>query len=159
MLAKFLRPIVPLSLALAMIAGAATARDYVVVASSEPTVPKGLMVDGGARLAVLPGHSVTLMHASGDLLMLKGAAGGVVAPARKAAAADSARLDVLRAMVDTRAREVSEGPGQRRSRSVCPAADQLTTLDAIAEVGAAGCKDAAAAAFDAWLSAQPATGQ
>ena len=154
---RYLRRATLAALALVAIGGAAAARDYVVVASTEPTVPRGLTVDAGARLAVTPGRSVTLMHASGDVLKLNGAAGGVVAPARKAASADAARLEVLRAMVTPNTREVTEGAGQRRSRGgVCPSANLLTTLDAIAEVQAAGCGDVAAGAFEAWLAAHPA---
>lgn len=142
--------------ALATLAGTALARDYVVVASTEPAVPRGLTVDAGARLAVAPGHTVTLMHASGDVLKLNGAAGGVVAPARKAASADAARLEVLRVMISPSAREVSVGSGQRRSRSgVCPSADTLTTLDAVAEVESAGCHDVAVTAFETWLATHP----
>lgn len=146
------------ALALATIGGAAAAaRDYVVVASTEPTVPRGLTIDAGMRLAVTPGRSVTLMHASGDVLKLNGAAGGVVAPARKAASADAARLEVLRVMVTPNTREVSVGSAQRRSRGgVCPSPDSLTTLDAIAAVQTAGCADIAASAFEAWLAAHPA---
>ena len=153
-LARHLRRAALAGFALAMIAGTALARDYVVVASTEPAVPPGLTVDAGGRLAVAPGHTVTLMHASGDVLKLKGAAGGVVAPARKAASADAARLEVLRVMISPAAREVSVG--QRRSRAgVCPSADTLTTLDAIAQVETGGCRDAAATAFEAWLEAHP----
>jgi len=145
-------------LALAMLAGTAVARDYVVVASTDPSVPRGLTVDAGARLAVSPGHTVTLMHASGDVLKLKGAAGGVVAPARKAASAEAARLEVLRVMISPTTREVSVGSGQRRSRSgVCPSPDTLTTLDAVAEVETAGCHDVAITAFETWLASHPPT--
>lgn len=145
-------------LAVAAMAGAAAARDYVVVASNDPAIPRGLSVDAGARLAVPAGHSVTLMHASGDLLTLKGAAGGVTAPLRKAASADATRLEVLRAMVAPNTREVAVGASQRRSRSgVCPSPDMLTSLDAIAQVQDAGCTDAAAAALEAWIAAHPPT--
>lgn len=143
-------------LALAAIAGAAAAKDYVVVASTEPAVPRGLMVDAGVRLTVAPGRSVTLMHASGDVLRLKGAAGGVLAPARKAAGLDAARLEMLRTMVSPSTRTVATGAGQRRSRSgICPSADVLTSLDAVAQAAQAGCADAASAAFESWLAAQP----
>ena len=157
-LGRHLRRATLAGLTLATIGGAAVAaRDYVVVASTEPTAPRGLTIDAGARLAVTPGRSVTLMHASGDVLKLNGAAGGVIAPARKAASIDAARLDVLRAMVMPNTREVAEGSGQRRSRGgVCPSPALLTTLDAIAGVQAAGCGDVAASAFEAWLAAHPA---
>ena len=152
---KPLRHALLAGLAITAMAGAAAARDYVVVSSSEPAIPRGLAIDAGAKLAVPPGRSVTLMHASGDLLTLKGAFGGVVAPARKAASADAGRLEMLRAMMTPNTREVSVGAGQRRSRSgVCPSPDQLTTLDAIAQVQAAGCTEAATTALEAWIAAR-----
>lgn len=144
-------------LAAALIAGSAAAHDYVVVATSEPAIARGLPVDGGQRLAVAPGRSVTLMHASGAILLLKGAAGGVVVPKRKSANTETARLEVFRTMVAAKPREVSEGLGTRRTRGgVCPAPDSLTTLDAIAEVQAAGCPEAASEALGAWLATHPA---
>ena len=59
-------------------------------------------------------------------------------------------------MISPTTREVSVGSGQRRSRSgVCPPADTLTTLDAVAEVETAGCHDVAITAFEAWLASHP----
>ena len=144
------------ALAVAAIGGAAAAHDYVVVATTEPAIVRGTGVDGGQRLAVAPGRSVTLMHAGGALVMLKGAAGGVVAPLRKTAAADTARLEVFRTMVSAKPRETTEGLGSRRTRGgVCPAPDSLTSLDAIAQVQSA-CPEAAAEALGAWLARTPA---
>jgi hypothetical protein len=149
---KLLRRAALPAAALALIAGAAAAADYVVVATTEPAIVRGAVVDGGQRLAVAPGRSVTLMHAGGALVMLKGARGGVVAPLRKSAAADSARLEVFRTMVAAKPREKSEGLGARRTRGgVCPAPDGLTSLDAIAQVQSA-CPEAAAEALGAWLA-------
>lgn len=139
------------------LAGAAAAHDYIVVASSEPAVARGLAVDGGQKLAVAPGHAVTLMHASGALFTLKGAVGGVVAPKRKAADVETARLEVFRTMVSAKPKDVTEGLGSRRTRGgVCPAADSLMSLDAIAQVQAAGCTAPAAQALEAWIAAHPA---
>lgn len=141
---------------LALVGGAAAAHDYVVVATTEPAIARGTTVDGGQRLALAPGRSVTLMHASGGLIMLKGATGGVVAPLRKSAAADSARLEVFRTMVAAKPREKTEGLGAQRKRGgVCPAPDSLTSLDAIAQVQSA-CPEAAAEALGAWLARTPA---
>lgn len=135
-------------------ASVAAARDYIVVASTDPGVARGQPVDGGQRLAVNPGRSVTLMHASGDLLVLKGAAGGVVAPARRAADTETARLEVFRTMVATKPREQTAGLGARRTRGgVCPAPESLTSLDAIAQVGESPCQTVAVQALDAWLAA------
>jgi hypothetical protein len=144
------------ALALALIGATAAAHDYVVVATTEPAIVRGTAVDSGQRLAVAPGHSVTLMHAGGALVMLKGARGGVVAPLRKTAAADTARLEVFRTMVAAKPREQTEGLGSRRTRGgVCPAPDSLLSLDAIAQVQPA-CPEAAAEALGAWLARAPA---
>ena len=52
-----------LGLVLAMgVAGAAQGADFIVVGSTEPAVARGQEVDGGARLPVGAGRSVTLMH-------------------------------------------------------------------------------------------------
>lgn len=153
---KLLRRAALPGLACALIGGAACAHDYVVVATTEPAIVRGTAVDGGQRLAISPGHSVTLMHAGGALVTLKGANGGVVAPLRKTASADTARLEVFRTMVAAKPREKTEGLGSRRTRGgVCPSPDTLTSLDAIAQVQPA-CPEAAAEALGAWLARTPA---
>lgn len=154
--ARTLRAAVLPALLCSALAGAAAAHDYIVVASSEPAIARGLAVDGGQKLAVAPGHAITLMHASGALFMLRGAAGGVVAPKHKAVDVETARLEVFRTLVAAKPREVSEGLGARRTRGgVCPAADSLMSLDAIAQVQAAGCTAPAAQALEAWIAAHP----
>ncbi len=152
---KLLRRTFLPALAVVAFGGAAAAHDYVVVATTDPAVARGTAVNGGQRLAIAPGRSVTLMHAGGALVMLKGAAGGVVAPLRKTAAADTARLEVFRTMVAAKPREKTEGLGAQRKRGVCPAPDSLTSLDAIAQVQPA-CPEAAAEALGAWLARTPA---
>jgi hypothetical protein len=145
-------------LAAALVAGVAAAHDYVVVKSGDPAIAVGRSLDGGQRLALGPGRTVTLMHATGDIVLLKGAADGVVVvPQRKAAKPDAERLEMFRMMVSTDTRQVSEGLGRRRTRGgVCPAAASLTTLEAIAEVEAAGCAAEASDALDAWIDTHPA---
>lgn len=136
-----------LSLALG---GVAMASDYIVVASTDPSIPKGQAVDAGARLALGAGKSVTLMRASGEVLTLKGAAGGAIVPSAKLAAADSARFETLRALVQP----PPEGRtfGARRG-GICPAIESLTTLDDIVRVAqTSGCKTVAREALDAYLA-------
>ena len=143
-------------MAAAVVGGAAAAHDYIIVASSDPSVVKGQPLDGGQRLALAPGRAVTLMHASGNLVVLKGAAGGAVAPTRNAADSDTQRLEVFRTMIAARPRESTEGLGARRTRGgACPAPETLTGLDAIAAVGETACSAAAAVALDAWIAAHP----
>lgn len=144
------------AIACGLAAGAAAAHDYVVVASTEPAVARGSGVSAGQLLAIAPGHAVTLMHANGDLLTLRGAAGGVPAPKRQAGEADTARLDVLRTLVTAR-EETREGLGAngRRTRGgVCPSPEALLTLDAIAQAAQSSCSGAAGSAMENWLSAR-----
>lgn len=137
-------------------AGAAAAHDYVVVASTEPAVARGSGVSAGQLLAVTPGHAVTLMHANGDLLTLRGAPGGVQAPKRQAGEADTVRLDVLRTLVTARqeSREGLGANGRRTRGGVCPAPEALLSLDAIAQSAQSGCSSAAGRAMENWLSAR-----
>jgi len=52
---------------LALIAsGSALASDFVVVNSTDPAVKRGTALDAGARVAVAPGASITVMRASGE---------------------------------------------------------------------------------------------
>src|SRR5262245_54430842 len=88
-----------LGLLLAAAAGAAAAAEYVVVASTDPAILRGELFDAGARVSVTPGHKVTLMHASGDVLELRGKAGGVVLPKRAMNQAEADRLAILRVIV------------------------------------------------------------
>jgi hypothetical protein len=137
--------------ALAFSAGAALARDYIVIASTNPAIVRGQAFDAGARVALAPGQKLTVMHASGDLLSLKGVAGGIVLPKRMANQADADRLAILKVMVAPSARQMV---GSTRTRAgICPNPEGLTTLDAIAQVQAAGCRDSAGEALEAWLSA------
>lgn len=150
------RLVAPLfALAFAAMAGAAAARDYVVVASSDPAYARGQGLESGARLSLAPGRTLTLMHASGDLLRVKGAASGVVLPVRKANQAEADRLAILRIMVAPAAREmVGDGRVARTRAGICPSPETLETLDAMVQVHQSGCKDAAAQALEAWIARQ-----
>ena len=79
--------------------GAAMASDYIVVNSSDPAIKRGQSFDAGARVALGAGQSVTLMRASGEVTTLRGSAGGVAVPGARLAAADAARFETLRALV------------------------------------------------------------
>ena len=130
--------------------GAAMASDYIVVNSSDPAFKRGQSFDAGARLALGAGQSVTLMRASGEVTTLRGAAGGVAIPGARLAAADSARFETLRALVQP----PPEGRtfGARRG-GICPALESLTSLDDIVRVAdTSGCKAVARQALDAYLA-------
>lgn len=133
-------------------AGAAVAADYVVVASNDPDIVRGQALDAGARIALPAGGKLTLMHASGDFVTVQGAAGGVVLPKRAANQADADRLAILKLMVAPPARQVASGI-RTRGAGICPSADVLTSLDAIAQAQQARCSEPAREALEAWLSA------
>lgn len=130
--------------------GAAAASDYIVVNSTDPAIKKGQAFDAGARVPLGAGKSITLMRASGEVTTLRGAAGGVAVPGARMAAADQARFETLRALVQP----PPEGRtfGARRG-GICPALESLATLDDIVRVAeTSGCKTVARQALDAYLA-------
>lgn len=139
-----------------MIGAAAAARDYVVVSSTDPAVVRGQSYSAGARIALPAGKSVTLMHASGDLVRLQGAAGGVLLPRRVASQGDADRLAILKAIVAPAERSTVGSMKLAKTRAgVCPAPEAVTSLDAVVQVYEAGCKAVAAEALEAWIAAHP----
>lgn len=153
MLQRLAPPI--LGLALTAFAGAAAARDYIVVGSTDPAIARGQAYDSGAKVALAPGRTLTLMHASGDLVRLKGAAGGILLPRRQSNQAEAERLAVLKVIVSTDQKAPGVARPMRTRAGLCPQADAITTLDAIVRVHHAGCSAEATQALDAWIAAHP----
>lgn len=152
MLVSRLAPLVA-GVALALAATAAVARDYIVVGSNDPGVARGQAFDAGARVALAPGRTLTLMHASGDLLKVQGAAGGVVLPKRAASQGDADRLAILKVIVAPPEARTAGGVALRKTRGgVCPTPDAVTTLDAVVQVHQAGCTSEASQALEAWIA-------
>jgi hypothetical protein len=140
-----------LAICLALGAGAAQAADYVVVKSTAPDIKPGLALNGGQRVDLDSGQTLTLIGASGDVTMLKGANGGAIAPARRTTQADAGKLDALRVLIDP------PPPGRTfggRRSGVCPDPSNLKTLDDILAAQKATCTDVAKQALDA-LAANP----
>ncbi len=140
-----------IGLALSLTCGtAALASDYIVVNSTDPAIKRGQAYDAGTRVQLGAGQTLTLMRASGEVTTLRGANGGVAVPGARLAAADSARFETLRALVQP----PPEGRtfGARRG-GICPALESLTTLDDIVRVAeSSGCKTVARQALDAYLA-------
>ncbi|MBL8770872.1 MAG: hypothetical protein JNK30_05775 [Phenylobacterium sp.] len=154
MIRRFVSPLA--AVAVLAVASAAAAGDYIVVASTDPSLVRGQSLDAGGRVELAPGRTLTLMHASGDVLRLKGAPGGIVLPARKANQAEADRLAILKVMVAPAARQTV---GSTRTRSgICPSPESLATLDAIVQVHAAGCASSAGEALESWLAAHAPAG-
>lgn len=145
------RVIVGVSLAIFAAAGAAQAADYVVVRSTDPAIKAGATLDGGQRVSLAAGQTLTLIAAAGDVTMLKGGPSGAVAPVRRSAQADAGRLESLRVLIDP------PPPGRTfggRRGGVCPDPAALKTLDEILAAQQATCSEAARQALDA-LTANP----
>ncbi len=142
-----------LGLTLAAVATGAAAGDYLVVRSSDPAFPRGQALSAGARVALAAGGTLTLMHASGDVVTLKGAAGGVSLPPRAASTPDAERMAVLKFILARAPRDDAARPTRTRS-GICPSVEAITTLDAITQVQQGGCADEAAQALEAFLAAR-----
>lgn len=131
-------------------ASAAAASDYIVVGSTDPAIKRGQAFDAGARVSLGAGKTLTLMRASGEVTTVRGAPSGIVIPAARLAAADSARFETLRALVEPPPQGRTFGA---RRGGICPAAETLTTLDDIIRAAeASGCKTVARQALDAYLA-------
>lgn len=140
-----------LALSVAALGSSAVASDYVVVRSSDPAIARGQAFDAGDRVAIGPGGALTLMHASGDVITLKGAPGGVSLPRRTATPRDADRMAVLRFIMSSAPPDTSGRKSRTRS-GICPAADTVVTLDQIVLVSQGGCADEAAKALEAYLA-------
>jgi hypothetical protein len=133
-------------------AGAANASDYIVVNSTDPGVKRGMALDAGMHVAVAAGKTLTVMRATGEVTTLKAGPGGVTIPAGRMAAADSARFDSLKALVEPP--PAGRTFGARRG-GFCPPAESAQTLDDILRLAdQAGCKAEARQALDAYVAKQ-----
>jgi len=143
------KTLIGLALSLAF-GGTALASDYIVVNSTDPGIKRGQAYDAGTRVQLGAGQTITLMRASGEVTTLKGAAAGVTVPGARLAAADTARFETLRALVQP----PPEGRtfGARRG-GICPAIEALVTLDDIVHVAeTSGCKSVARQALEIYLA-------
>jgi hypothetical protein len=136
-------------LALFLAPAAAAAADYIVVGSTDPAIPRGQSFDAGAKVPLGAGRVLTLMHASGDVVRVNGATGGVVLPKRAGNQAEADRLAILKLMVTPAGKQTL---ATRTRGGICPDAQALTNLDAIVQVRSAGCGEVAREALETWLA-------
>ena len=112
------------------LSSAASASDFVVLSSTDPTFKPGQQLAGGSNIALAAGKQLVVIHASGMVRKLTGAGRAIQLPAAQASSANDHRTEVLKLMVAQ----------PRRTRSLvppaCPAPETLTTLDAILAAGA-----------------------
>ncbi|MEW5686348.1 MAG: hypothetical protein AB1942_15640 [Pseudomonadota bacterium] len=139
------------------VSGTAAASDYIAVSSTDPAIKRGQAFDAGARVALGAGKTLTLMRASGEVVTVRGAAAGATIPGGKLAAADAARFETLKALVEPP--PTGRTFGARRG-GICPAVETLTSLDDIVRVAeTSGCKTVARQALDAYLAKEGAPAQ
>ena len=132
------------------VAGAAAASDYIVVNSTDPTVKRGMPLDAGMHVSVAAGKTLTVMRATGEVTTLTANATGVTLPSAKLAAADSAKFDSLKALMDPP--PAGRTFGARRG-GFCPPAESATTLDDILKLAdQSGCKSEAREALEAYIA-------
>jgi len=130
--------------------GAAVASDYIVVNSTDPAIKRGQAFDAGAKVALGAGKTLTVMRASGEVTTLRGGGAGATLPGARVAAADAARFETLRALVEPPPQGRTFGA---RRGGICPAVESLTTLDDIVRTAdSSGCKTVARQALDAYLA-------
>lgn len=130
--------------------GSALASDYIVVNSTDPAIKRGTALDAGARVPLAAGATLTLMRPSGEVVTLRGGPSGAMAPGARMAAADAAKFETLKALVQP----PPEGRtfGARRG-GICPPAETLTALEDILRVAdQAGCKAVANQALEAYVA-------
>lgn len=129
--------------------GVAAASDYIVVNSTDPAIKRGQAFDAGAKVALGPGKTLTVMRPTGEVTTLKGSAAGATLPGARMAAADAARFETLRALVEPPPQGRTFGA---RRGGICPAVETLTTLDEILRTAeSSGCKTVARQALDTYL--------
>ena len=139
-----------IGVAVALLAArAAQAADYVVVRSTDPGIRAGLTLDGGQRVNLAAGQTLTLVAAAGDVTTLKGSASGAIAPVRRTPAADAGKIAALRVLIDPP--PTGRTFGGRRGGG-CPDPDSLKTLDAILAAQDAGCTAVARLALEAFAA-------
>ena len=131
------------------VVGAAQAGDYVVVASTDPSVRPGVELDAGQRVALGAGQTLRLINTSGEITTLRGGPTGAVAP-RASAAANATRLAQLKVLIDPP--PAGRAFGVSRA-GVCPDPATLLSLDQILVVQAGGCDKVARTALDAYVAA------
>lgn len=137
------------AIALASIATGALAKDFIVVSSSDPAVKTGQALDAGVHLAIAPGHSVTLMRPSGEIVTVRGGANGAVVPGQAAASVDDTKFAAVQALFT----RPPSGRAFGARRGFCPGPEVLDNVDAIVRSYESGCKADARKAFLDYLKA------
>jgi hypothetical protein len=138
-----------LGLAFALLAAsAASAKDFIVVSSTDPGVKTGQAFDAGARVPLSAGRSLTLMKVSGEVINVQGGPSGVVLPGN--AAGENPKFAAVQALFAP----PPSGRAYGAQRGFCPGPEALDNIGAIVRSNQAGCKADARKAFQDYLKAQ-----
>lgn len=131
------------------LAGAAHAADFVVVASTDPAIPRGRELDAGERVPLAAGKTLVVIDTAGQVTRLTGTETGATAPRRQQLASVNAeKMAILKMLVAP--------PRTRRGASLqaCPDAASLTALDPILSAAQVdGCLTTARGAFETYVQA------
>lgn len=131
------------------LAGAAHAADFVVVASTDPAIPRGRELDAGEQIPLAIGKTLVVIDTAGQVTRLTGAQGGASAPRRQQMASVNAeKMAILKMLVaQPRTRR-----GAALEKPVCPDAASLTQMDPIlAAAQVDGCLTTARGAFETYV--------
>lgn len=133
---------------------AAVAADYVVARSNVAAIGKGTQFAAGASVPLEEGQVLTLVSSGGEVLVLRGAAGGVRLPAL-AGGAQAASVSALTALVNRPPPRRSFGA--MRGKDTCPAIETLITMESILAASAIeGCGTLARDALERYIVAREA---
>lgn len=136
-------------LALGLAAGIAGAGDYIVVRSTDASIARGTALAAGKRVPLAAGATLTLVSAGGEVVTLKGAAGGASVPGTSVDG-DSAAGEALAALVSRPPPRRSFGA--MRGPENCPTASALQDFALILAASLQqGCGAIAQSALEAYV--------
>lgn len=131
--------------------GIALAADYVVARSNAPTITKGMQYGAGDTVPLLVGQLLTLISSGGEIVVLRGAEGGVRLPPL-AKGAQTASMAALTALVNRPAPR--RNFGAMRGKEGCPAVEILSSMEGILAASAIeGCAGLAREALERYIIA------
>lgn len=139
-----------------VVGGVAYAEDYIVVQSSDARIPRSATFSSGERVYLGHGHTMTVVNSAGTSTTYQGRAGGIVMPAAPTSAGADNRIAGLMSILQRPQRRTfgAMRGGRYKDADTCPAAADLTTVDAIIEADKAGCVGASTAAMEALSTRQ-----
>lgn len=138
------------------VCGVAYAEDFIVVGSTDPRIPKSTVLNGGERVYLAKGATLTLVNGAGTVTTVTGRTGGVVLP-QPAARAQPDRFAALRALLERPQARRTFGAmrGGRYGDEACPKVSELTTIDAILAADENECTAVAQEAMANLVNAAP----